>query len=101
MRVGQWSLVAHSNDAHRSKTHPLIREDMPQIKTSRPTAFQLFNLENDLRQQQNLASAQPALLKKLVGKLSRKHAEVIREGYHWNIPAEYGASNQRRIWTSE
>lgn len=74
---------------------------MPQIKTSRPTALQLFNLKNDLRQQQNLASAQPALLKELGEKLSQKHAEIIREGYFWNIPEEYGASNKHRIWTSE
>ena len=101
MRVGQWILIAHSNDAQRPKTHPLVQDDMPQIKTSRPTTFQLFNLENDLRQQQNLASANPALIKKLGEKLSQKHAEVIHEGYYWNIPAEYGESNQRRIWTSE
>ena len=101
LRVGQWSLIAHSNDSQRPKTHPLIRDDMPQIKTSRPASLQLFNLKNDLRQQQDLASAQPALLKELGEKLSRKHAEVIREGYSWDIPAEYGASNKRRIWTSE
>lgn len=101
MRIGQWSLIAHSNDAQRPKTHPLVQDDMPPIKTSHPTAFQLFNLKNDLRQQQNLASTQPALLQELREKLSQKHAEVIREGYFWNIPEEYGASNKRRIWTSE
>lgn len=101
LRVDQWSLIAQSNDAQRPKTHPLIREDMPQIKTSFPATFQLFDLKNDLRQQQNLASAQPALLKELGEKLARKHQEVIREGYFWDVPAEYGESNKRRIWTSE
>ncbi len=101
IRVGQWSLIADSNDAQRPKTHPLIREDMPHIKASQPVAFQLFDLNTDLRQQRNLAPAKPALLKTLKEQLIRKHAEVIREGHYWDVPAEYRSAGKRRLWTAE
>lgn len=101
MRDRQWSVIAESNDAQRPKTHPLVRDDMPRIKSSRPVKLRLFNLESDLDQQHDLAASQPELLDRMRTRLREMHRDVIAEGHHWDIPEDYGESSSRKIWTSE
>ena len=101
MRDGQWSVIADSSDAQRPKTHPLVRDDMPRIKSSRPAKIRLFNLESDLGQQHELAASQPELLDRMRTRLREMHRDVIVEGHHWDIPGDYGESSPRRIWNSE
>lgn len=101
IRDGQWSLVSHTNDAHRPKAHQLIREDMAKIKASKPIDFQLFDLSSDLRQQEDLSSTQPDELDRLKSAMEQLHAGVLAEGHSWDIPEDYGANKKRKIWKSE
>ena len=101
LRDGPWSLIANTNDAERSKTHALIRDDMPYIRNSAPVDFQLFDLSTDLGQQRDLATSRPDMLDRLRQQMTSFHREVIAEGYPWDIPRDYGATNKRKIWTSE
>ncbi len=101
IRSGDWSLVASTNDAQRPKAHPLLREDMPYIRESHPTSFQLFNLKQDLAQQHDLSQSEPEVLAQLRSELQRLHQSVIKEGHQWDIPEDYGTSSKRRLWESE
>lgn len=101
LRSGNWSLIANTNDANRPKAHGLMREDMPAIKASKPTEFQLYNLKTDLRQQQELSTAKPRVLDNLKESMERIHADVLSNSPVWDIPAEYGSKSKRKLWLSE
>jgi hypothetical protein len=74
---------------------------MPKIRDSRPTKLQLFDLQADLGQQNDLADARPELLDRLRSELTRMHQDVVSEGHWWDIPEAYGANKARNIWNSE
>lgn len=101
MREGAWSLIANTNDAHRPKAHPLVREDMTKIRSSQPIDFQLFNLESDLLQAHDVSAANPEIYSRLKSRLAALHAEVVKEGHQWDVPEQYGAKHRRRVWNSE
>lgn len=101
LRSGSWSLIANTNDANRPKAHGLLREDMPAIKSSKPTEFQLYNLQTDLRQQNDLSTAKPDVLNTLRESMERMHADVLGESPVWDVPADYGANSNRKIWLSD
>ena len=101
IRSGEWSLVATTNDAQRPKAHPLLREDIPYIQTSRPTSFQLFHLKRDLGQQHDLSKTEPEVLSRLQSEMQQLHQDVIQEGYKWDIPEGFGVNSKRRLWESE
>jgi arylsulfatase A len=101
IRSGKWSLIANSNDAQRPKAHPLVREDMPFIKSSQPTDFRLYDLASDQRQQVDVSDRYPAIFERLKQQLIESHSEIVAEGPEWEIPASYGSSNQRKLWNSE
>jgi arylsulfatase A len=101
MRDGDWSLIADTNDSHRPKAHSLVRDDLPKIRESKPTEFQLFNLHSDLGQQRDLTTSNRKELNRLRTILTEMHQEVVAEGHQWDIPADYRADSVRKIWTSE
>ena len=86
LRSDQWVLIADTDDAQRSKTHQLKREDLPRIRNSVPTNYRLFNLADDLAQQFDLASERPELTRQLGASLTRLHAGVLKEGTAWSLP---------------
>ncbi len=101
IRDGQWSLIADTTDSHRPKAHPLLREDIPAIRSSTPNDFRLFNLDSDLRQQTDQSENHKEKFEQLKSKLRQLHEEVVQEGYQWEIPQEFGLKNKRRLWPSE
>jgi arylsulfatase A len=101
VRDGDWVLIANTNDAQRPKTHPLVRDDMPMIRSSKPVQFELYNLRTDRGQQNDLSTAKPEILNRLKDKAMALHRDVVQEGFDWDIPADYGAGSNRRIWTSQ
>ena len=100
LREGNYVLIADTDDRDRPKAHQLLREDLPRIRESRPSSFELYNLESDLGQSENLADQQPSVLEPLAEKARRLHAQVLQEAPHWDIPADYGSQQKRRIWES-
>ena len=100
IRDGNWSLVCNTNDRARPKAHRLLREDLPHIRDSVPTDFQVFDLASDLAQQKTLSEEHPDQLEALKSKLLRLHESVVAEGHRWDIPEEYGAEQKRKIWRS-
>ena len=74
---------------------------MRHIKDSHPLSFQLFNVRQELSQQEDVSAANPKILQKLKSQMVRLHQEVVTEGHDWVIPVEFGKSNKRRLWNSE
>lgn len=101
MRSGDYVLIADTTDADRPKAHPLTREDMEPIKRSGLKDFQLYNVAKDLAQTTNLAAQKPAILEKMKDRLESLHREVVADGVLWDIPEDYAARNNRRLWPSE
>lgn len=100
VRDGDWVLIADTNDATRPKAHPLVREDMVRIRESKGVAYELFDLSSDLAQQQDLSTLQPEVFQRMRKAAEAMHQSVVREGHQWDIPEDYGAGAQRRIWNS-
>lgn len=100
LRDGPWAIVADTDDAARPKAHPLLREDIPFVRSSRPVAFELYRLDRDLSQQRDLSGAEADELRRLRQKLERLHREVTSEGVAWEIPAGYRDDANRRVWDS-
>ena len=101
MRNGDWVLIADTDDAQRPKAHPLLREDIPKIKESRPNRFELYHLGEDLAQRTDVADEHPDILARMKRQLTAFHGQVIAEGPAWEIPADYGATSKKKIWTSD
>lgn len=101
LRDGDWSIVAHTDDADRPKAHPLLREDMPRVLASEPVRWQLFHLGRDPGQTRDLSDEEPEKLKEMKRRLSDLHRDVLADTPAWDIPADYRADSKRRVWDSE
>ena len=101
IREGDWTLVATTDDAQRRKAHPLLREDMPRLRTAQPVQFELYHLGDDLAQSKDRSSENPERLEQMKQRLIELHREIMREGVDWQIPADYRADAPRRVWSSE
>lgn len=101
IRYGPWSLVAMTNDSKRPKAHQLLQEDMAPIKTSRPETYQLFDLERDLSQQEDLQIRHADVFNRLRSRLDAMHQNVVQESHAWDIPKDYRKDAKRRLWLSE
>jgi arylsulfatase A len=99
LRDGRWVLIADSNDAERPKTHPLITEDMPFIKTSKPEKFMLYDLDSELDQQTDVSNRYPEVFGRLKQMMIRMHADVLSESPHWEVPP-LEKENKAKIWDS-
>ena len=70
-------------------THWLSGEDIPLIKSSELVEFELFNLKTDLAQTTNVAKKNRKQFEKMKAEMVRIHKEIVTEGEHWDIPADY------------
>jgi hypothetical protein len=57
------------------------------IKAARLTAFELYNLRDDLSQTKDRAREQPERVRALSERLRALYREVLAEGPTWNVPA--------------
>ncbi|MDA0350141.1 MAG: sulfatase-like hydrolase/transferase [Verrucomicrobia bacterium] len=88
-RMGDWLLTANTTDSHRKKTHWLSSEDIPLIKSSELMDFELFNLKSDLAQTTNVIEQNQNQFKEMKALMIRYHKDIVTEGEHWDIPADY------------
>ena len=95
VRDGRWVLIADTNDADRPKSHGLVRDDMPKIRSSRPVKLLLFDLEDDLAQRKDVAAENPEVFQRLKSQAIEMHRDVMASGYQWDIPADYGKATIR------
>ena len=87
MRKGDYVLVAGVND-HIPRTHWLADIDMPFIKNLRPDFFELYNVVQDVGQQEDLSDKEPEKLMEMKQAFQQLFEGVQDEGPIWKgLPA--------------
>ena len=86
MRLGDYVLVAHSDDEARKKSHSMRAEDMPLIKSTELVSFELYNVKDDLGQQKDIAASHPEKLAELRKTMVALHRDALNEGPIWEFP---------------
>ena len=99
IRDGRWSLIADTNDSQRPKTHPLIAEDIPYIKNSKPVKFMLYDLESELDQRTDVSDKYPEVLDRLKKMMIEMHKDVLSKSPVWDIPKS-SRGGKAKIWDS-
>ena len=84
MRDGDFSLVANP-DYEISQSNMFQERWIPRVKNGGYKDFQLFDLKKDPGQTQNIASDNPALLKKLKAKLLKINQSIMADGVDWHL----------------
>ncbi|MEM9159247.1 MAG: sulfatase-like hydrolase/transferase [Verrucomicrobiota bacterium] len=90
MRFGKYSLVARADDPVR-RTHPMSDLDMPFAKAVKPEFFELYDLDADPGQREDLAKAMPEKLEELKKRFWILFEESRAEGPDWVGLPEYGS----------
>ena len=83
MRDGDWVLNGFIEDPVEKRTHWLSAEDMPFIKKSVPTRLELYNVRDDIGQENDLADVEPERLDAMKRVLIELHKGVVAEGDDW------------------
>lgn len=99
LREGRWALVADTNDAQRPKTHPLVAEDIPLIKNSKPVKFMLYDLQKERSQQTDVSEQHPEVFNRLKHQLEQMHKDVLSESPSWAIPKSKKKA-KGKVWDS-
>ena len=86
LRDGDWVVLAAAGPLPPGAGGPLKAGDMAQIKNAKLTAFELYNLRDDLSQSMNLADREPERLRAMSDRLRRLYADVLTEGPTWKVP---------------
>ena len=84
MRDGDFSLVANP-DYEISQSNMFQESWIPRVKNGGYKDFQLFDLNKDPGQTQNIASDNPELLKKLKAKLLKINQSIMADGVDWHL----------------
>ena len=95
MRLGDYVLIAHSDDEARKKSHAFTAPDMPRIKRTNLVSFELYNVKDDLGQETDIASSHPETLVELKKIMVDLHRDAITEGPIWEFPKAKAKSNKR------
>ena len=85
MRDGDWIILGYLDDPIAKHTHSLTAPDMPMIKAAPLHQFELYNLAEDLAQQNNLATMRPERLERMRRRLVEIHREVVADGPAWDL----------------
>ncbi len=83
MRWGDYSLIARSRDDH-PRTHPVVAEDIPFIKTTRPEFFELYDLVQDPGQRHDIAAIMPEKLAEMKQRFFRLFEDSRAEAPAWD-----------------
>jgi arylsulfatase A len=92
MRDGRWSLTADPD--YELSTDNMFQEAwIPAIKSGGYTNWQLYDLEADPSQQNNLAASQPEVVARLKAQLLRINASIMADGSDWHLPPPRNATD--------
>lgn len=84
MRDGRYSLVAERG--YELSSNNMFREEwIPTIKSGGYTNFQLYDLESDPNQTNNLATKRPELVESMKKRLLEINASVMKDGADWHL----------------
>jgi len=86
MRVGDYAILGKWDGPQLPPGGGVHEGDCEAIKAAKLVSFELYNLKDDLAQQNDLAQKEPAKIKELSETLVKKYTEVQAEGPVWKIP---------------
>jgi arylsulfatase A len=86
MRVGDYMILGKWDGPQLPPGAGVHFGDCEIIKSAKLVDFELYNLKNDLAEQNDLAKKEPDKLKELSALLVTKYTEVQREGRMWDVP---------------
>jgi len=82
MRIDQWSLIGYLNE-EVPPGHSIREEHMKYIKRSYPNRFELYNLETDPTQSNDVSEKYPKQFESMKQQMISLHEEVIDDGVEW------------------
>jgi arylsulfatase A len=88
MRIDEWMILGKWDGPALGPGGSVRPGDMKHIKTSKLVEFELYNLNQDMGQQTDLAKKHPEQLDKLKKLLVAKYNEVQAEGPVWKLPSK-------------
>ena len=85
MRMGNWIMIGVLSGTvpQDAQNHPFMCSHMNFLKTTTLTNFELYNIREDIGQQQDLASVQTKRFNAMKKKMIDLHQSVIAEGPTW------------------
>ena len=82
----QFNTIFEANPDYEISQSNMFQERwIPRVKNGGYKDFQLFDLKKDPGQTQNIASDNPALLKKLKAKLLKINQSIMADGVDWHL----------------
>ena len=87
LREGNWVVLAHAEPLPKGAGAGLKAGDMEMIKAAKITAFELYNLHDDVSQTKDLAVQEPERVRAMSERLRALYREILAEGPVWNVPA--------------
>ena len=88
LRSGRYSLIGRCDD-QELRTHWISRKDMDFIKHMKPIYFELYDVESDPEQINDISQDHPLVYQKLKNSLLDILAEVQQEGPYWENLEEF------------
>jgi arylsulfatase A len=98
LRDGDWKILATLDKNPSQRTNDITEEDERLFKEAELATFSLYNLRNDVGEQTDLATAEPAKLAELKTLLQAKYREVRAESPTWPAWQFTGTEGKRIEW---
>ncbi|MGI9471244.1 MAG: sulfatase-like hydrolase/transferase [Rubripirellula sp.] len=83
MRDGKWKVLARLNGGSVPKMQNVTRETLPTVRDAELTDIEIYNLEEDIHEANDLSEVEPALAKQLAEKLERHYRELVNHSHVW------------------
>jgi arylsulfatase A len=98
MRIGRWKILARLSGPEPKRGADLVETEMQAMKNAELTGFELYDLEEDIGETDNLASEHPRQLAAMATELKKMYREVRDETPVWPAWEWPRYESQRIIW---
>jgi arylsulfatase A len=86
LRDGSWTILGHWDQPQLGPGGSLQPGDMELIRRAELVQFELYDLQADMRQQEDRSASEPQRLRSLSEQLRQRYHQVRDEGYFWTVP---------------
>jgi arylsulfatase A len=98
MRIGDYTILGRDSDTSVF-THSFTQPDMEAIKTMTLDDYEIYNIREDIGQQNNLSVLENRMQLDFINQLDRRLIEIQKEGPYWeNLPVTAGIKKRKSEW---
>jgi arylsulfatase A len=83
MRDGQWKVLAKLNGGQLQKLTNVTGETFPLIRDAKLTDIEVYEITSDIHEDNDLATSQPELARRLGDKLRDHYQELVSDSHTW------------------